>query len=106
MKETPQQMFLRLLIEGKVSFQELSEAYTWYLEKKNKDRWNVINGLASVLSEYWHGKPIRKSRKEYLRSKGAHFMLQSQVFHTALYEKDLEKFVKESPYEDPFEEVL
>jgi len=89
-------LILELLVKEKISFLELSNLYTKYLEiQERKSRLNIA-GLATMLSYFI---PFNEKKKDsFIEAKSAYHLLKSGMFHTAKIEKDYEKIVEAYKY--------
>lgn len=94
MKETEQEKVYKWLVEGKLNFTELIEAYVEYLQNKEKEKNDIITGLAFPLVIYWQNTKLPKKQKVLIKAEAAFYLLKSKVFKTAEIEKDLEKSAK------------
>lgn len=95
------------LVKNRISFQELSEAYVRSLQIDKKNYLNIIAGMSTPLISYWQtSKAKPKSQEKFIKAKAAFWLLKSMMFHTAKIEKDLEKCVKDSGYEETFTKTL
>ena len=101
MKETKQQKVFRWLLEKKISFTELTEAYTFYLEKKRESQNNIMLGLSIPLIHYWQTCKVKpKSQEDFIRGKSAYYLLKAKFFNTAEVERDLKKCVKKTKFKE------
>jgi hypothetical protein len=95
------QLFCKWLIEGKVEFTDLVDAYIFSLKKKNNKYRDIISGLAIPLSQYV-GRLSRKNQRQniFVKSKAIFWLLKSKIFSTAEIEKEYRKYLKKHPFKN------
>jgi uncharacterized protein with beta-barrel porin domain len=89
----------QLLINKKINYVEISNAYMGYLEYQNKKNRTVINGLAIPLSAYLDNR-ISKSQKKFIEAKSAYNLIQAEMFTYTPYANNLQKYVDEAGYSE------
>jgi len=91
------ELFYQWLLDGRVDFNKLSNAYVCSL--KEKDRIKNLNacGLAYSLSNFMQCK-IPKGQEKFIKAKSAYHLIKSKFFTGTPFEKDMDKIVKESGY--------
>lgn len=88
---TPDELFYEWLIEGKVSFQEISRAYVSYLEYKSKQKDVLISGLAIPLSHFVDVGNKSREQKRFHTQKASYNLIKLGMFKGTPFEKKLKK---------------
>ncbi len=90
-------LIYELLVEGKIDYMKLSEAYVWSLQKSAKEQNLIINKMGMWLSCYWQQ---HKKATEFLKAATAWMMIKSGCMRTARIEEDFKAYLKEHPYKE------
>ena len=89
MKEEKEYQVFQWLLKGELSFTKLLEMYNAYQQKKIQQNSEIISGLAFPLSQSID--EIKKN--DFIKAKGAYWLLKSNVFKTAPVEEEYKKIV-------------
>ena len=89
-------IILQLLIDQSLSYTELSDLYTSYIESSQKAQALKLAKSIQWITSYWPGDKLAKGN--FVKAGSAYFIISNNYMKGAGIEKDMKDFLDAHPY--------